>query len=285
MVPDWKANTVLISDMLPSRHPEIVRQLEGILQEHGIPLVIVPDTADIWTRDAAPVQVSDGEFAQFVYRPDYLRDGYEHLITGPEAFNGFPFINGLERSELVIDGGNIVGVPGTAILTDKVFRENPDRSRSEIEEELRRLLRAERLIFIPKEPYDSIGHVDGMVRFINDTTLVMNDYSTVDPNFGNRLRASLERRRLEIELLPYQPERRRFDGIESAAGNYVNYLRVGNLIIVPSYGLPEDVEAIRILNRLCPEATVVPVPCLNLAREGGVLQCVTWTVRVVEPKD
>lgn len=100
MVPDWKASTVLISDMLPSRHPEIVRQLEGILQEHGIPLVIVPDTADIWIRDAAPVQVSDGEFAQFVYRPNYLIGGYEHLITGPEAFNDFPFINGVERSEL-----------------------------------------------------------------------------------------------------------------------------------------------------------------------------------------
>lgn len=285
MVPDWKTNTVLISDTLPSRHPEIVRQLETILQQHRIPLVIVPGTADIWIRDAAPVQVNYGEFVQFIYRPDYLRDGYEHLITGSEVFSGFPFINEVERSELVIDGGNIVGVPGTAILTDKVFRENPDRSRSEIEDELRRLLRVERLIFIPKEPYDPIGHVDGMVRFINDTTLVVNDYSTVDPNFGNRFRASLERRRLEIELLPYQPERRRFDGIESAAGNYVNYLRVGNLIVVPSYGMPDDGEAVQTLDRLCPEATVVPVPCLNLAREGGVLQCVTWTVRVRERKD
>lgn len=284
MIPDWEANIVMISDVLPKRHPEIVRQLGAILQENGIPLVIVPGTADIWIRDAAPLQVSDGEFAQFVYRPDYLRDGYEHLITGPEAFNGFPFINELERSELVIDGGNIVGIPGTAILTDKVFRENPDRSRSGIENELRRLLRVERLILIPREPYDPIGHVDGMVRFINDTTVVVNDYSTVDPNFGNRLRESLEQHGLEFELLPYLPEQRRFNGIESAAGNYVNFLRIGNLIIVPSYGTPEDIEAARKMNRVCPEATVIPVPCLNLAREGGVLQCVSWTVRVMERK-
>ena len=44
---------------------------------------------------------------------------------------------------------------------------------------------------------------------------------------------------------------------------------------MPSYGTPEDVEAVQKLNRLCPEATVVPVPCLNLAREGGVLQCIS----------
>lgn len=54
-------------------------------------------------------------------------------------------------------------------------------------------------------------------------------------------------------------------------------------VIVSSYGMPEDVEAVQKLNRLCPEATVVSVPCLNLAREGGVLQCVSWTVRVMEP--
>ena len=285
MVPDWNTNTVLISDMLSSRHPKIVRQLESILSEQGVALVIVPGTADIWIRDAAPVQIGDGEFVQFIYKPDYLRVGYEHLITGPEAFRDLPFINGLEKSELVIDGGNVVGVSGTAILTDKVFRENPKRSRSVIRDAIRRLLRVERLIIIPKEPGDSIGHVDGMVRFINETTVVVNDYSTVDPKFENRLRSSLEPHGLEIELLPYRPEWKQFDGIESAAGNYVNFLRVGSLIIVPSYGMPEDIDAVQKLRQLCPQATVIPVPCLNLAREGGVLQCVSWTVQVGERKD
>lgn len=279
MIGDWETNAVYVADTLAHRHPTLLQELTRILGEFIIPLVTVSGTADIWIRDAAPVQVVAEEFVQFVYRPDYLRDGYQHLITPPEAFRPLPFIRSVKRSELVIDGGNVVGTAKAVILTDKVFQENPDRSRDEIEVELRRLLRVKQVIFIPKEPYDQIGHSDGMVRFLDESTVIANDYSTVDPEFGHRLRASLERHGLTVEMLPYRPERKRIDGIDSAAGNYVNFLRVGNLILIPSYGTPQDAKAFNTLKRLCPRTTVVAVPSLDLAREGGVLQCVTWTVQ------
>jgi agmatine deiminase len=284
MVPDWETNTVLISDVLPTQHPEIVRRLETILQEHGISLATVPGTSDIWIRDAAPVQVNEQDFVQFIYLPDYLQNGHEHLITGPESFCNLPFIKRLETSELVIDGGNIVGCAGAAILTEKMFRENPERNEHEIEDELRRLLRVEHLIVIPREPYDQIGHSDGMVRFITETTVIVNDYAATNPKFGDKLSTALRRRGLKIELLPYKPEGRKYDGIESAVGNYANFLRVGNLIVMPSYGKSTDTVATAQLQRLCPEATVTSVPCRKLARKGGVLQCVTWTVQVVESR-
>lgn len=279
MIGDWETNSVYVADTLVDRHPTLLQELTRILGEFRIPLVTVSGTSDIWIRDAAPIQVAEGEFVQFVYRPDYLRDGYEHLITPPDVLHRLPFIKSVKRSELVIDGGNVVGTAKAVILTDKVFRENPDRSRDEIEVELRRFLRVERVIFIPKEPYDQIGHSDGMVRFLDESTAIANDYSTVDPEFGHRLKASLERHGLTVEILPYRPERRRVHGIDSAAGNYVNFLRVGHLILIPSYGLPQDAKAATTLKRLCPRTTIVAVPSQDLAREGGVLQCVTWTVQ------
>ncbi len=280
VIPDWQSNVVLISDLLPLRHPKIAVRLEEILHLHNIPRAIVPDTADIWIRDAAPVQVGPRESVQFRYWPDYLRDGFEHLITAPEVFQCLELTPATEPSDIVLDGGNVVGITGTAILTEKVFKENPNRSRGEIENELRRLLRVERLIFIPKEPYDPIGHADGMVRFVDDTTVVVNDYTAVDARFGHRLIRILESAGLRVETLPYEPECRRYDGIESAAGNYVNFLRVGNLLIVPSYGTPTDQRARERLLQLCPGTIVESLPSLNLAREGGVLQCATWTVQV-----
>jgi agmatine deiminase len=62
-------------------------------------------------------------------------------------------------------------------------------------------------------------------------------------------------------------------------GNFVNYLRVGELIVLPAYGLPEDAIALARLRSLCPDATVIPLDCKELAREGGVLQCTSWTTR------
>lgn len=281
MIADWQTNCVLVADLLSQRHPVVFQQLQMILKDRRVLLKEVAGNRDIWIRDAAPIEVSSNEFVQFLYQPDYLR-GYEHRITKPETFNGLSFIKRLQLSELVIDGGNVVGSTSNVILTDKVLKENPNRDRSEVEHELKQLLRVERIIFIPKEPYDVFGHSDGMVRFIDENTVIMNDYSTIDPKFAIRLRASLERHGLKIELLPYSLERRSTDGISSAVGNFVNYLRVGDLFIVPCYGIPDDLDATLRLQTLSPSATVVPLNCLSLAREGGVLQCVSWTIRVPE---
>ena len=58
---------------------------------NGVPIEVIPGTADIWCRDYMPIQLDQDRFCQFVYAPDYLR-GYEHLITPPEKCR-LPFMN------------------------------------------------------------------------------------------------------------------------------------------------------------------------------------------------
>ncbi len=279
MLADWETNTVLISDLLSQRHRELSRQLETTLAEHEIPLMIVPGTADIWIRDAAPIQVDERRFTQFCYTPNYLRNGYEHLITRPEVFRKLKLSQRSKRSKLIVDGGNIVGTRFVAIVTDKVFTENSDRSRSEIRDELQRGLQIERIIVIPKEPFDRVGHADGMVRFVTENQVVISDYRSVDPRLAERLEEVLSANALPFVRLPYVPESRLRGGIPSAVGNYVNFLRVGNVILVPAYGLPEDNVAGDILTNLLPHCRVAPLSCRTLAEEGGVLNCASWTIQ------
>lgn len=279
MLADWETNTVLISDLLSQRHPKIVRRLETALAKQEIPLIVVPGTADIWIRDAAPIQVDERRFTQFCYSPDYLRDDDEDLITRPEVFRKLKLAQRSTRSKLIMDGGNIVGTRGVAIVTDKVFTENSDRSRSEVRDELQRGLQIERIIVIPKEPFDRVGHADGMVRFVAEKQVVISDYRSVAPRLAERLEKVLMAHGLSFVRLPYVPELRRRNGIPSAVGNYVNFLRVGNLILVPAYGLPEDKVAGDILAKLLPYCRVVSLSCRSLAEEGGVLNCVSWTIQ------
>ena len=109
----------------------------------------------------------------------------------------------------MLDGGNVVRWGSRCLVTDKVFRENPGVDRDDLLGRLREALRVEDLIVIPKEPYDVVGHADGVVRFLDDRLVVINDYSKVAPWYGKRLGSILRRAGLEWVVLPYQPEERR----------------------------------------------------------------------------
>lgn len=145
--------------------------------------------------------------------------------------------------------------------------------------EIQRLLQVEELIVVPKEPYDPIGHSDGMVRFVSESTIVVNDYSQTDhpfgPSFGNRITEVLKKTGLVIETIPYFREQLVRDGIHSAVGNYVNFLGTKYVVVAPAYGHILDQKAVDRLRALFPEVPVVQLDCTELAREGGVANCVT----------
>lgn len=277
MIADWQTNSVFFSELLPERHPAIWRSLEDLCHRNNIPVSLVPGCKDIWVRDFLPVQIDVSRFVQFVYHPDYLH-GYEHLRTGSEVLAHLPPLGHCTMADLIVDGGNVVTSPDAAILTDKIFRENPGRAPDDVVAALQDLLEAEQVIIIPTDPDDEIGHADGVVRFLDRRTVAVNDYQHVNRRYGRQLAAVLEEYGLDCLLLPYFYEDYQQDGVSSAAGNYANFLRIGDLVIVPAYGSASDDVAIRRLEQALPGATIASVPCLELAREGGVLNCVSWTV-------
>ena len=279
MIADWKTNTVCFSSIMAKRHRSLFQQLTTVLHQHAVPVRSLEGTADIWARDYCPIQVDAGRFVKFRYYPDYLRGPYENLITGDGVCTQLTDLGDCRKSKIILDGGNVVSAESEVVLTDKVFRENPHRNASNLEGQLAELLEVDRCIFIPEDD-DPFGHSDGLVRFLTKDLVVVNDYSKIDPVYGRKLRTILRKSGLHVERLPFFDERRRTDGIDSAVGNYVNFLRVGDLILLPAYGVHQDEKAFRRLERLCPQATIVPIPCTNLARRGGILNCVSWTIRV-----
>jgi agmatine deiminase len=284
MIPDWQTNTVVISDRLPGTFPELIRGLDAILAEAGISLHILPGTRDYWIRDYAPIQVIPDRSVQFRYEPDYLLDGYRSLITPPEVCAACSLFAEIQNSSIVLDGGNVVGTERLAIVTDKIRRENRQRHWGRLQSTLAALLQVEQIIKIPVEPGDEIGHADGMVRFLDESTVVVNDYWRWDGGCASAVEDQLANAGLKIHRLPYAPEthRRKRGEISSAVGNYVNFLRVGSDVVVPAYGLTEDQEALHLLQQLLPDCQIHSLPCRELAKEGGVLNCVTTTIACTE---
>jgi agmatine/peptidylarginine deiminase len=121
-----------------------------------------------------------------------------------------------------------------------------------------------------------------VVRFVFEDRVLINDYSGVDPGYGERLQSLLEKHGLEVDTLPLFEEkarRRRRDDLCSAVGLYINFLRVGDVVVLPGYGRPEDQVAVEKMRRVLPKAAVSQVPCRSLAEKGGVLNCVSWAIK------
>ena len=279
MIADWEANCVFLATMLQVRHPDLFMGLQKSLIAYGIEVRLLDKVRDQWARDFCPIQIAPGKLVKFRYDPDYLRESPK-LRTGDEVVTSFRGLGRCRRSDIILDGGNIVASRTKAILTDKIYKENPGWSRADLRDELRKLLQVDQLIVIPKEPLCPFGHSDAVVRFVDEETVLVNDYSKVDPAFGERLLKALRRHNLAIETIPYFHEKRSTAGIPSAVGCFTNFLRTEKVLVAPVFGTKHDKVALRKLGSVFPGLPIVPLHCTDLAREGGIFNCVSATYRI-----
>lgn len=285
MITDHETNKLYLADCLEAKYKTFFDRFTTILKEKGVSFDFLPNTKDIWARDFMPIQIDSKKFVQFKYTPDYLKE-YRRLRTIPENLTKAFIDKWIPKpSKLVVDGGNIVRHKNTVLMCDKVFHENSKIEAKKLIKQLEENLGVERIIFLPWDPEDFTGHADGMARFINEKKVLINkkidDKSSKSFNrFQSSLRASLYNAGLEwIELPYYLPD----DPTNvSARGLYLNYLEIGKLIFVPQYlGLKtSNKDTLNVLKEAFPkDYTLIPVYCDEIAREGGVLNCISWNIR------
>ncbi len=277
MITDSETNTVYVSDLLKEKYPELHTGLGSILKAEKIPLLEIKSTRDIWCRDYMPIQITGDRFVLFKYDPDYLKSNkYRHLGTGQSevmaSLNLKPIC-----SQMVADGGNIVKHHNKVILTDKIFNENSGWDRQDNLNHLKTLLGVEEVIIIPKFPNDFTGHSDGMVRFVNHQTVLLNDFSKYNPTYFAKLKKSLKIHGLNITILPWDGWKNTFD--EDDTGDYINFLHVGNLIILPEFSTATDIAAKTVIRQCFPKAKVIGIDGRRIALEGGILNCCTWNIK------
>ena len=142
--------------------------------------------------------------------------------------------------------------------------------------QLEELFEVDKVLFVPWDTNDFTGHADGMVRFIDNYTVLINDYSKENEEFQRCFRMSLHNAGLDWIELPYNPP---FDPtFESAKGLYLNYFQINRVIIVPTFKSKSDDKAIKVLEKVFKGNTIVTVECSDLAEEGGLLNCITWNI-------
>jgi agmatine/peptidylarginine deiminase len=272
------SQTVYLSEILKKKYPDTCNKLISILEKHNVEYSFLKATKDIWCRDYMPVQTPSGKLIQFTYDPSYLRGNKEWEDSRSDV-KEVCRLNNIEAlfSDINLDGGNVLICDGRAIISDRIFSENPNRDKDELVMELSKLLDCE-IIIIPAENDDMTGHADGMVRFVNKNTILGNNLEEEYKYWREGMQKVIDKYNLNYINMPFFLPKDSKHPL-SAVGIYVNYLEVNNLIVLPVFGRDEDKQAIDVMQKTFPNKVIETIDYNDVALEGGLLNCTTWVIK------
>ena len=283
IVNDKDTNFVYISDKLKEFYPRTYTRLTKLFNKMEIEWGVIEGTKDIWIRDYMPIQTSNDSFVVYNYNPDYLKDsGKEYLTDSRTIVDGVLDNYNKRYYDITLDGGNIVTCAGNRVLTDKVFQENgKNKYDSEFCEYICEVLNS-RVIYLPwhcdnpQEPNaDVYGHADGLIHWAGDNRVLMSNHRDFSPEEADEIKYRLETVGFKvIEMLFDVPNPNK-----DFNWAYINYLEVGNKIIVPTFGIPEDKQALKYIREANPDSIVRGFRMRNIAKEGGAIHCITWNIK------
>ncbi|GAB3657856.1 hypothetical protein GCM10028791_30550 [Echinicola sediminis] len=280
MVTGKESNTVYFSERMLSdeRFTKTCNALTELLENNSIKYGFLKATKDIWCRDYMPIQIEKGKFVQFRYEPSYLKDDLE-LQSDPQkvckANNIKP-----QFSKINLDGGNVVNWLDRAIITDRVFDENPEYSRkNKLIDEIEKLLEVE-IIVIPQIKSDLTGHADGMVRFVDRCTLLGNDREREYKYWKDGVNKVLKEKGLDYIDIPFLDHKEK-KYPDHAIGCYVNYLEIQDLIVLPIFETEKnkDQEVYVKFREIFPDRRIETINYNEIGLHGGLLNCTTWTIK------
>ena len=275
---------VYMSEKLKTDYSKTCDMLTQILDKYHVKYSYIKGTNDIWCRDYMPVQIESGKLIQFKYDPSYLKgeewDRIRSNVNEIRKKNDWLEKYTIEESDINLDGGNVLICEGRAIISDRIFAENPNEEKEALINKLSKLLDCE-IIIIPalkSKEEDMTGHADGMVRFVNRNTVIGNERLPNEYKYMKEgLQNAIDKYNLTYIDIPYFEDKDREHPI-SALGIYVNYLEVNDLIVFPVFGREEDAQAIEIIKKVFPNKQIETINYNDVAKEGGLLNCTTWVV-------
>ncbi len=251
---------------------------------------------DTWARDygAITVETSDG----FVIE-DFMFNGWglkfaadkDNLITR-QLWDKAIYQNAqIQIPDLVLEGGSIESDgKGTVLTTSNCLlspNRNPHLNRTQIEEKLKGLFGLKRVLWLENGHLlgdDTDAHIDTVARFCDEYTIAYvqcADSNEVHYSSLKKMEEELQQfRTLEdkpYRLIPlpmadaiYAPDDRR-----RLPATYANFLILNDVVLMPTYNVPQDTEAIKQLQKAFSGKQVIGVDCSALILQHGSLHCIT----------
>lgn len=241
-------------------------------------ILLTGNIYDIWMRDfttvnpLSPVRFKYSHASMTETDSEEVQASFERFAKRCEV--------DMSETDLVIDGGNIVDNYSGRVITTERFLLDNNLSPYEAKEELKKLLGATEVAIIPSDD-PVLAHADGIVMWVEENILVVNDYN-YDPGFRSKVLDELNSTfpGVNIVEVPVKYDTNavtEWIGFESACGLHVNSTVTFNNIYVPTFGMSHDSAAIDII-RNSTDKKVIEIDATNVCAMGGGVRCLTWQV-------
>jgi agmatine deiminase len=279
--------------------------------------VVELSSNDSWVRDCGPTFVIDAKGRRRGVDWEFnawggLKGGlYFPWDRDGEVAQKILELEGADRyrAPLVLEGGAIhVDGEGTCLTTEECLlnpNRNPDLTRADIEDELRRYLGVSTVIWLGRGVYkdETDGHIDELACFTSpgNVALTWTD-DRADPQFEishdaySRLRHAKDARGRRLQIHKIHQPGPLFMTAEEAAGidlragtharragdrlpaSYINFYIANKSVVMPLYGGRRDAAAMRTLEKFFPKRSILGVATREILLGGGNIHCITQQI-------
>jgi agmatine deiminase len=265
----------------PARLPENIRFFET-------------PSNDTWARDHGAITVFDNDQPVLL---DFMFNGWglkfpadrDNRITRNLWEAGL--LRGRHRYPgMVLEGGAIESDgQGTLLTTAECLlspNRNPHLSKIQIEKRLKSLFGLEQVLWLHHGYLagdDTDSHIDTLARLCSPDTIAYVRCDDPDDEHYAALQAmerelhtfrTLAGKAYRLVPLPWPDACFDSDGHRLPA-TYANFLIINGAVLMPTYDVPQDTEALQIIKLLFPGREIIGIDCRPLILQHGSLHCVT----------
>jgi agmatine deiminase len=279
---------LLVSD------PDAEREAQSALAELGARVRYLRVAyGDVWLRDTSPIFVAESG-ALAAVRFAFNGWGGKYLYPSDDTLSARLIAERYRvpcrAFDLITEGGALELDGAGSCLTTESCLLNPNRglsrdSRAHVEQVLGEAFGARNVLWLGEGLLGdhTDGHIDNIARFVGPGAVVhMRASGEDDPNA--RVLAAIEAQLLGMRdaqgnplVLHPIPSPGRVVGAsgEVIAASYCNFYLGNAVVVMPSFGTPNDALARAALERIFPGHRVIASPARSFLEGGGTFHCMT----------
>lgn len=247
------------------------------------------ETNDTWARDCSALSIEDNSQIKLL---DFTFNGWGDKFESLKDNNMTNYLTPKAiKYNFILEGGGVESNGIDTILTTSKCMLNKNRNSSlnplQITQKLNHYFGATKILYL-NHGYlagdDTDSHIDTLARFI-DTKKIM--YIKCSDEKDEHFK---ELKLMEDELIEYSIEHNfaliplpMTDAIyfedERLPATYANFLFINDAVLVPTYGVNQDNEALKIFKKTFPNRDIIDIDCSTLIKQHGSLHCVTMNFR------
>lgn len=251
---------------------------------------------DTWARDHGAITIESENGFQFY---DFMFNGWglkfaadkDNLITNGLWENGIYNCDKLIIPDLVLEGGSIESDGNGVLMTSTNCllspNRNPHLSKQQIEEKLFSLFNLKKILWLEHGHLigdDTDAHIDTLARFCDEKTIVYVQCTDIDEVHYTSLKKmedelknlrTIDNEPYQLIPLPMADALFAPDDNRRLPATYANFLILNDVVLMPTYHVEQDDEALTQLQKAFPNKKVEGIDCAALLLQHGSLHCIS----------